>query len=161
MCKQNNFVKAIFKNCWWYKHGLQNIHNTALLLCYWWKLLHPFCDSQNPSVFLSIIYINIKDTDRSYNGCPLDWSYLALCGSIGCTDDFTPDLAVFSSCEYSQYSWIELGSPGCNAVRVMNLMTGQQPDLKAHAWQKTMAAYQSKPGHLFSLVFTCMAANMV
>lgn len=96
------------------------------------------------------------------NGCPLAClSYLAPFGSIACTDDFTPDLAVFSSCEYSHYSGIELGSLGCNAVRVMNLMTSQRPDLKAHACQKSVAAYPSKPGHLFLLILTFMAANMV
>lgn len=96
------------------------------------------------------------------NGCPLAClSYFLLyVGVCGYTDDFTPDLAVFSSCEYSQYSGIELRSPGCNAVRVMNLMTSQQPDLKPHAWQKSVAAYPSKPGHLFLLIFTFMAANM-
>lgn len=126
------------------------------------KISPPPFMSCKPHQFSYLLFMSALKILTKCNGCPLAClSYLAPCGSIGSTDDFTPDLAVFSSCEYSQYSGIELRSPGCNVVRVMNLMTSQQPDLKAHACQKSVAAYPSKPGHLFLLILTFMAANMV
>lgn len=147
---------------------MQNKHNTAFSNDYFYCCGNDGNTSTPPFVtrkthqFFYLLFMSMVKILTKCNGCPLAClSYLALCGSIGCTDDFTPDLAVFSSCEYSQYSGIELGSPGCNAVKVMNLMTGQQPDQKAHAWQKIVAAFPSKPGHLFLLILTFMAANMV
>lgn len=155
MCKQSSFFKPSLRIA-----GDISLHYRVYILQHFLRSIlidvvmmeippSPFEIHKTPSVFLFIIYVSVKDS-------------IYLCVIVyGCTDDFTPDLAVFSSCEYSQYSGIELRSPGCNAVRVMNLMTSQQPDLKAHAWQKSVAAYPSKPGHLFLLILTFIAANTV